>query len=76
MAQKNSLFPCSSKDWILLHSKISYGFEYNEMHAMNMAKHRCKLYLSIKFFLTLIAFLNAFLLVPFIKRCNLDTWYN
>ncbi len=45
---KKNPFPYSPKDWILLLSKISYGFNYNQMHAMNMAKHRCKNYLSIK----------------------------
>jgi hypothetical protein len=69
--KKNSLFFCSPKDWIILLSKFSYGLSYNQMHAMNMAKHRCKHYLFIKFFLTSIAFHNTFLFILFIKRCNL-----
>jgi hypothetical protein len=41
-------FPCNPKDRIMLPSKFSYGLLCNQMHSMNMAKLRCKQYLSIK----------------------------
>jgi DNA modification methylase len=46
------------------------------MHVMNMTKHRYKHYLSIKKTLTWIESLNAFLLIPYIKKCYLNIWYN
>ncbi len=67
--EKNPL-PYISKGWILLFSKLSYGLLCNQMHPMNMTKHIFT-YLFIHYmFLISISLLNAFIFIPFIKRCS------
>ncbi len=62
MTKSINPFPHNLKECNLLLSKFSYDLYYDQKPLMNMAKNKCRLYLSIKK-LTSVAFLNTFVFI-------------
>jgi hypothetical protein len=48
MGKNKNIFLNALSEWIFQPSKVLYHTLFNQMHYMNIAKHRCMHYLSMK----------------------------